>query len=79
MRSYALFHDFLRLHRLEEHPIMRYVGFTTEVAVKTAGASHSFVEFVERNFYMLLAGLRCFDSAYPANPIPTGNWGNILP
>src|SRR5258708_4079687 len=72
--------SFLRhLLRLEERPIMRYVDFTTEITVKTAGASHSFVEFVERNFDMLLAGLRCFDSAYPANPIPTGKWGNILP
>src|SRR5450432_626779 len=72
--------NFLRhLLRLEERPIMRYVGFTTEITVKTAGASHSFVEFVERNFDMLLAGLRRFDSAYPANPIPTGKWGNILP
>jgi hypothetical protein len=51
---------------------MRYVGFTTEITVKTAGASYSFVEFVERNLYMLLAGLRCFDRAYSANPIPTG-------
>ncbi len=58
---------------------MRYVGFTTEIAVKTAGASHAFVEFVESNFYMLLARLHCFDSPYPANPIPTRNWGNILP
>ena len=71
---------FLRhLLRLEERPIMRYVGFTTQITVKTAGASHSFVEFVERNFYMLLAGLRCFDSAYPANPIPMSQRGNIIP
>ncbi len=59
--------------------MMRYLGFTTEIAVKTAGASHAFVEFVERNFDMLLAGLRCFDSAYPANPIPSGKGGNVLP
>jgi hypothetical protein len=58
---------------------MRYVGFTTEITVKTAGAFHSFVEFVERNVYVLLAGLRCFDSAYLANPIPTGKCGNLLP
>ena len=58
---------------------MRYLGFTTEITVKTAGASHSFVELVEGNVYMLLAGLRCFDRAYPAYPIPTGKPGNILP
>jgi hypothetical protein len=58
---------------------MRYVGFTTEITVKTTGAPDSLVEFVERNFYMLLAGLRCLDSAYPANPIPTGKWSNIRP
>src|ERR1044071_846307 len=67
------------LLRLKERPIMRYIGFTTEITVKTAGASHAFVEFVERNFDMLLAGLWGFDSAYPANPIPTGKWGNFLP
>jgi hypothetical protein len=50
-----LFH----LHRIEKHPIMRYVGFTTEITIKTAGAPHSFVEFVERNVYVLLAGHQC--------------------
>ena len=70
-----LFH----FHRLEKHPIMRYIGFTTEITVKTTGASHAFVEFVERNVDVLLASLRCFDRAYPANPIPTGKWGYLLP
>ena len=59
--------------------MMRYVGFTTEITLKTAGASHSFVEFVERNVDMLLPGLRRFDSAYPPNPIPTGKWANVVP
>ena len=58
---------------------MRYIGFTTEITVKTTGASHSFVEFVERNVYVLLAGLQRFDRAYPANPIPTRKWGNLVP
>ena len=34
---------------------MRYIGFTTEITIKTTGASHAFVEFVERNLNMLLA------------------------
>ena len=58
---------------------MRYVGFAAKITVKTAGASHSFVEFVERNVDVFLAGLGCFDSAYPANPIPTGKWCDLLP
>ena len=59
--------------------MMRYGGFTTEIPVETAGTSHAFVEFVERNCYMLSAGLRCFDRSYPANPIPPGTWRQILP
>src|SRR5688500_9903739 len=79
-RTNTLLKSFLRhLLRLEERPIMRYVGVTTEITVKTARASHAFVEFVERNFDMLLAGLWCFDCTYPANPIPTGKGGNLLP
>ena len=68
-----------RMRWLEEHPMMRDGGFTTQITVKTAGASHAVVEFVERNCDMLLAGLRCFDRADPANPLPPGTGRNFLP
>lgn len=58
---------------------MRHRGFATEVAVKTTWPSHAFVEFVEHYFDMLLACFRCFDSAYPSDPVPARKWGNILP
>ena len=39
---------------------MRDMGFAAKITVKTAGASHAFVELVERHFDMLLARLPIF-------------------
>ena len=48
-----LFH----LHRIEKHPIMRYIGFATEIAVKTAGASHSVVSASLRGVAPIMFGV----------------------
>lgn len=46
-----------RLCRRKQCPIVRYVWFAAEVAVKTAGATHASVKLIKHYFYMLIPGL----------------------
>src|SRR2546421_8980473 len=68
-----------RLRRLDEHPIMRDIGFGTEVSVKTTWSSRSGLELGAGHLNASPTRFRLVRGTYPANPVPLRMWRDLHP
>lgn len=68
-----------RLRGLEEHPIIRYIGFGTQGTVETAWPSLSGLELRECHFDTSFTSMRIFCRTNPADPVPARHWRDLHP